>query len=321
MSKQLINLGTGELTGDGESLRSAFTKINDNFDEVYQDIDNISIPTNISVFNNDVGYLREIDLPTAVSSLTNDVGYITTASLQWNSITGKPTFATVSTSGSYNDLTNKPAFATVSTSGSYNDLTNKPVIYQTTSSLVNGLYTIYLNTSGGLVFGNNSVQYTAWTGTVNVNNITGVDTWTGTFSVNNISGLATVSTTGSYLSLTNRPKKNINFMIDGGGVELTPGVKGYAISDITGTIDSWTILSDTTGTVVVDVKKSTYNNFPTTTSIASSDKPTLTESRKNQNSTLTVWTTSVVAGDILEFVVDSASTVTQVIINLRVSET
>lgn len=27
----------------------------------------------------------------------------------WNSITGKPTFATVATSGSYNDLTNKPA--------------------------------------------------------------------------------------------------------------------------------------------------------------------------------------------------------------------
>ena len=35
MAKQTINLGTGELTGDGESIRSAFDKINDNFDEVY----------------------------------------------------------------------------------------------------------------------------------------------------------------------------------------------------------------------------------------------------------------------------------------------
>ena len=32
MAKQTVNIGTGELTGDGESLRSAFDKINDNFD-------------------------------------------------------------------------------------------------------------------------------------------------------------------------------------------------------------------------------------------------------------------------------------------------
>lgn len=35
MSQQTINIGSGELTGDGESLRSAFGKINDNFDELY----------------------------------------------------------------------------------------------------------------------------------------------------------------------------------------------------------------------------------------------------------------------------------------------
>lgn len=35
MAKQTINLGSGELAGDGESLRSAFAKTNDNFDEVY----------------------------------------------------------------------------------------------------------------------------------------------------------------------------------------------------------------------------------------------------------------------------------------------
>jgi hypothetical protein len=57
-------------------------------------------------------------------------------------LTGRPTLATVATSGSYADLTNrptlfsgsyvdltnKPTFATVATSGSYADLTNKPTI-------------------------------------------------------------------------------------------------------------------------------------------------------------------------------------------------
>jgi hypothetical protein len=35
MAKQTINAGSGELAGDGESLRSAFQKINSNFDELY----------------------------------------------------------------------------------------------------------------------------------------------------------------------------------------------------------------------------------------------------------------------------------------------
>jgi hypothetical protein len=43
----------------------------------------------------------------------------------WTNIEGKPSFATVATSGSYNDLTNKPTLF----SGSYNDLTNKPTLF------------------------------------------------------------------------------------------------------------------------------------------------------------------------------------------------
>lgn len=41
MAKQTINLGTGELTGDGESIRSAFDKINNNFDELYTQDSNV----------------------------------------------------------------------------------------------------------------------------------------------------------------------------------------------------------------------------------------------------------------------------------------
>ena len=37
MAKQVINIGTGELTGDGETLRTAFDKANDNFTELYND--------------------------------------------------------------------------------------------------------------------------------------------------------------------------------------------------------------------------------------------------------------------------------------------
>lgn len=35
MSKQIINVGSGELAGDGEGIRTAFIKINSNFNELY----------------------------------------------------------------------------------------------------------------------------------------------------------------------------------------------------------------------------------------------------------------------------------------------
>jgi hypothetical protein len=79
MTKQIINVGSGELSGDGESLRSAFVKTNSNFNEVYTAID--AIPTNISAFNNDVGYIttstpshpaNSINSGTTSLTVTND---------------------------------------------------------------------------------------------------------------------------------------------------------------------------------------------------------------------------------------------------------
>ena len=35
MAKQTINLGTSPNKGDGDPLRTAFDKVNDNFDELY----------------------------------------------------------------------------------------------------------------------------------------------------------------------------------------------------------------------------------------------------------------------------------------------
>ena len=80
MTKQLINVGSGELTGDGETLRAAFVKINENFDEVYSDID--AIPTVISAFTNDVGYITTAAFTTTnVDTFINNVGYLTSGTV------------------------------------------------------------------------------------------------------------------------------------------------------------------------------------------------------------------------------------------------
>ena len=77
-------------------------------------------------------YVTATGLTSILSSYTTQTyvtsqGYITTSSLTWNNITGKPAFATVSTSGSYTHLTNTPILATVATSGRYGDLSDKPL--------------------------------------------------------------------------------------------------------------------------------------------------------------------------------------------------
>ena len=35
MTKQIVNIGTSANKGDGDPLRTAFDKVNDNFDELY----------------------------------------------------------------------------------------------------------------------------------------------------------------------------------------------------------------------------------------------------------------------------------------------
>ena len=111
------------------------------------------------------------------------------------------------------------------------------------------------------------------------------------------------------------------FIIDGGGSAITTGQKGHLEIPFAGTITGWTILADQSGSIVVDVWKDTNANFPPTVAetITGSEKPTLATAQKNQDLTLTTWTTAIAAGDILAFNVDSASTVTRVLIALRVT--
>jgi hypothetical protein len=107
MTKQIINIGSGPLAGDGEGLYSAFNKINQNFGEVYSATSNIptdvsqltdtthlissaytlhsatvstlggvKIGSNVNVDAN--GVISVAPVPTNVSAFFNDAGYLTT---------------------------------------------------------------------------------------------------------------------------------------------------------------------------------------------------------------------------------------------------
>jgi hypothetical protein len=99
-------------------------------------------------------------------------------------------------------------------------------------------------------------------------------------------------------------------------------VKGYVTIPYNCTITGWDIFADQVGSCVIDLWKDTYANFSPniSDSITGSEKPTLSSAQKNQDNSLSTWTTSISAGDIIAFNVDSATTVTRVNVIIKVNK-
>lgn len=116
-------------------------------------------------------------------------------------------------------------------------------------------------------------------------------------------------------------KKIIGITIDGGGSAITTGIKGYIRFPWAGTITKVTMLADQVGSIVIDIWKDTYANYPPTVAdtITAAAKPTITAAIKSEDATLTGWTTAIAAGDCFGFNVDSAATVTRITLELEVT--
>ena len=146
MAKQTINIGSGELTGDGESLRSAFDKINDNFNELYlkdtSDFDGqfsslTGTPTTLAGYGITDAY-TQAQVDAAIATVTAghfDGDYNSLTNLptlfdgQYSSLTGTPTIP-----ADVSDLTDTTNLL-VHFDGDYNSLTNQPTIPADVSDL------------------------------------------------------------------------------------------------------------------------------------------------------------------------------------------
>jgi hypothetical protein len=123
---------------------------------------------------------------------------------------------------------------------------------------------------------------------------------------------------GSSVSQT----RILRFVLDGGGVAITTGAKkAYMSIPYTCTITKARLMADQSGSIVVDLWKTSFGGFPPTVAntITASNKPTLSSAQTSENTTLTGWTTGLTVGDVLELNVDSATTVTKVYLDLFVT--
>lgn len=115
----------------------------------------------------------------------------------------------------------------------------------------------------------------------------------------------------------------IGATFDGGGAAITAGSKVYVSVPFDCTLVEATALADVSGSAVVDVWKDTYANYPPTDadSITASAPVTISSATKSTDATLTGWTTTVTAGDVVAFNVDSCSTITKLNVQLVVERT
>jgi len=113
---------------------------------------------------------------------------------------------------------------------------------------------------------------------------------------------------GIALSNTADLTRTINYVVDNGSRPMTIGNKGYLTIDVTGTIQSFILLSDNIGTLELDLIKCTFDDFPTGTSICGNSRPELNNEVKKSDITLSGWTKQLNAGDIIQYEVINTST-------------
>jgi hypothetical protein len=145
MAKETIRVGNTANDKKGDSLRAAFQKVNANFTELYTAlgladsilnlgafeftgstitttdstaiiIDQTTTVTSDLTVHGDIIARNQLVFDTAKLTVSNDgaiyvngvLAATPSGSPTWSSITGKPSFATVATSGAYADLSGKP---------------------------------------------------------------------------------------------------------------------------------------------------------------------------------------------------------------------
>tara|TARA_B100000963_G_C22639257_1_gene679462 strand:+ start:4656 stop:5381 length:726 start_codon:yes stop_codon:yes gene_type:complete len=127
------------------------------------------------------------------------------------------------------------------------------------------------------------------------------------------------------LSTTADLTRTINFVVDAGSAPMSSGIKGDMTLDVTGKIESWTIIADQEGQIQFDIGKVDFANFPNFSSICGSERPTLgdissgTTQRINRNTTISTWNTALNAGDILQFEIVYALNIQRCVVSLKLA--
>lgn len=105
-----------------------------------------------------------------------------------------------------------------------------------------------------------------------------------------------------------------------GGAALSAGIGRSVYVPYAFTITGYTLVADQVGSIVLDVWRDSYANYPPSVAdtIAGSEKPTIAAAIKTQDTNLTTWTTAITAGNCISVNIDSAATITWCSLTLHI---
>ena len=120
----------------------------------------------------------------------------------------------------------------------------------------------------------------------------------------------------------------IEYVIDGGGTSINPGVKGVIVVPFNATITSVFVFGDTIGSAALDIWKCSFAQFDgfvthpsVTDTIVGLNPPAIVSGTKYQNLSLSGWGVALLLGDILAFNVSSTNLFSKLTIVLNLSRT
>ena len=115
----------------------------------------------------------------------------------------------------------------------------------------------------------------------------------------------------------------VGIAIDNGTSVITTGKKAHRIIPWDCEVIEWTISSADTGLIQWDVNWCTYTDWPSTASVGGSGLPgiAISPSAKNQDTSVNWAKTTFDAGNIIEFEVDSVTSLTNCILSVKIRRT
>jgi hypothetical protein len=146
------------------------------------------------------------------------------------------------------------------------------------------------------------------TGPAGSNGITGATGPTGPAGSNGITGA------------TGPTEENISLFIDATPDDISTGKKAYRQIAYDCDPIEWYVIAGQTGSIQFDIKKSSFTNYPSTTSIVGSDYPGLSGANKNFNTGITAWS-GMSAGDMIDFVINSNTGIQSVGLFIKIRRT
>jgi hypothetical protein len=126
----------------------------------------------------------------------------------------------------------------------------------------------------------------------------------GITGIQGVTGLSVQGITGSQglQGITGTSISVLNFSMSAGIGSVPTGIMGQTVLAFNSYFDSWTLLSDSSSSIKLDVQKSTYANYPSTTSMHGSTGVFINSAYKNTGTTASWSDNSGASGDVIKVI-------------------